>query len=178
MTARWRRKLGPLGAIVSAAAACLAVPTPAPASPITYTFSPDASVTFAGGKDTMSGSFTFDASRRVVNAADIVVSGAVLPNTYDLDAFAPSPFSIRVQSEEIGAVSMRLGFADHLVGEPDPIEGVVFRFEGHSRMGSASVTGDAVPVTASAPLLGSGLSGLAVALFLLTGRAKLRCRQA
>ena len=79
MTARRRRKLGPLGAIVAAAAACLAVPTPAPASPITYTFSPDASVTFAGGKDTISGSFTFDASRRVVDAADIVVSGPVLP---------------------------------------------------------------------------------------------------
>ena len=89
MTTRRCPKLGPVGAIVAAAAACLAVPTPAPASPITYTFSPDASVTFAGGKDTMSGSFTFDASRRVVNAADIVVSGAVLPNTYDLDAFAP-----------------------------------------------------------------------------------------
>jgi autotransporter-associated beta strand protein len=33
------------------------------------------------------------------------------------------------------------------------------------------------PVTVPAPLLGSGLSGLAVALFLLMGRVTLRCRQ-
>jgi hypothetical protein len=164
-------KLCLLAAQVAAGLAYLAAPTPAVATPITYTLS-GASATFdALGTDTFTGTFTFDPATHAEIAVDITVTGPVLPDIYDHTGPSGSNF-ITIATATLSTVG-HLSFINDLSTTPNPLSSM--------NLGSnlaTAVTGSAVPVPNPAPGPIATLALLAVGLFLIRPRANRGDRQA
>lgn len=162
------RALGLLTAL-AAAAACLIAPTPAAATPITYTLSGVTATFVPFGTDTLTGSFSFDPSTITLDSEDITVTGPFQPGNYNITQSA-SPSSISAYNNGL-TVLMEIGFASNLGTTSDSITSVIFFGSIIGTSGSSSVTGSAVPASNAVPEPASlALLGGALGLFLLTRR--------
>ena len=175
-------KAGLLSAVVIAATAYWSSPTPAFAAPIPYGLIGGASFG-THLNDFFFGVFDYDPA---TIAGDVTNPFIIVSGTVDSGAFTifnnstALGFSLSSSDPFTGPISFY--FDGPLGNSPDPLTSVVLATINSSGLTAVAVEGEAFPLAAPAPLLGSGLSGLvsglAVALFLLTGRAKLRWRQA
>ena len=183
-------KAGLLSAVVIAATAYWSSPTPAFAAPIPYGLIGGASFG-THLNDFFFGVFDYDPA---TIAGDVTNPFIIVSGTVDSGAFtifnnstalgfslsSSDPFTGSSSDPFTGPISFY--FDSPLGNSPDPLTSVVLATINPSGLTAVAVEGEAFPLAAPAPLLGSGLSGLvsglAVALFLLTGRAKLRWRQA
>jgi PEP-CTERM motif len=181
---RYDRAIG--GALVLAAvsAACLATAPAARATPITYVFTPDASVTLDGDKETIAGSVTYDYETGDTLSVDFVLTGAS-PYGGDYDTFAGGALINSMAGGEIAAYN-----------DPDPAEAIaLFLFQGlqtnpdplispdllqpsgnlvpdiyvgcpcgsvTAATGGLELPGAAVPEPSSLALLGAALTGLSL----------------
>ena len=145
-----------LSGVTAAAIVAYATANPASAAPITYDFLPGTSITFgAGGTDTVTGSFTFDSGGPTLSAPDIVLTGPILPGSYNgTIAGGVSPFSdsFAVNLAGNAADILQLAFAASLGTSPDPLAVIspsgspTFVTNGAGVFATA-VTGGAAPVT-------------------------------
>lgn len=109
----------------------LTAPTPARAIPITYTLSPAVIAPNLG--DTITGSFTFDASGHVLDSVDLTVTGTTGPGVYT------TPLSPSSQSASgIAAFLSTCGSACNFLDE------IILLFGAPLSTGPATVTGGAV----------------------------------
>ena len=164
-------KLSLRGAMVVSALACLATPTLATATPMTYVLNPP--VTLLGrSAPTIFGGFTFDATGPTLDAVDLSVTGGPQPESYTVPVRATFD-EILAETPTTGDM-MLLIFANALGNAPDPISGVGFpRDPIPAIMGEAVPSmGDAAPEPTSLALLGA-----AVALFLLISIVNRRGRR-
>jgi hypothetical protein len=127
--------------------------------------------------DTLTGTFTFDPTGPTLDAVDITIAGTVDPGIIDtVDTVGTDRFYVGIGA--FGSLKFNFQFSSPLGDAPDPLTVIGDDYPvGYGVAGA--ITGEADPLQAApAPVLGSGLSGLAVlAIFLLAGRAKLRFRQ-
>lgn len=162
-----------LCAMLGGTPACLlVVPTAASASPIDYALAGTTATFGTAGTDTLTGTFTFDASGPTLNAVDIAVTGPIEPGTYDMIPTQVSDSAIQARNP---GQFITLGFASPLTGGIDPLIQVIFATPfGSVGPFSSAVTGEAVPTPEPAPL---PVLGGACGLFLLTRRRCRRSRQ-
>ena len=166
-------KLSLRGAMVVSALACLATPTLATATPMTYVLNPP--VSFIGGSaPTIFGGFTFDATGPTLDAVDLSVTGGSQPVSYTVPVSATSD-EILVEAPTTGDM-MLLIFANALGNAPDPITAV-----GFPRDPLPAIMGAAVPIMEDVPSMPEptslALLGAAVALFLLISTVNRRGRR-
>jgi hypothetical protein len=173
------RLTGPPGLKVVAALVCLVVPIGATASPVTYSLE-GVTATFAPSEvDTLTGTFTFDPSGPTLDSVDILVAGTGFgPGTYESNTPEPQPAGLELiltpptLSESVE--QLQISFLNPLTTSSDQV--VQVGFETVLAGGSTrNVTGEAVSVAVPAPLLGSGLSSLALGFLLLAHRLIRRC---
>ena len=102
-----------------AVAAGLVLATAAHATPITYVFTPDASVTLGGDKETIAGSVTYDYGTGDTLSVDFVLTGAS-PFSGHYDTFAGGTLINALAGGELAAFN-----------DPDPTEEIgLFFFQG------------------------------------------------
>jgi hypothetical protein len=138
-----------LAALV-AAATFLALPSPAPATPITYTLSP---AVFAAG-DEITGGFTFDPSGPTLDSVDLTVTGPFGSGVYNFPLSAAADLVLTITSLS-PLHEMVMVFADPLASIPDPVSLVTIDFFSLSPTEGAAVPTlpDPIPEPASLLLL-------------------------
>ena len=164
------RTLGLLAVLAVAAAAYLAAPGSATATPISYTLS-GVTATFPAFPRTytITGTFTFDASDNTESALMITITGT---DCSPCDIDQPQPFTTSSDSRIEGTFFF-LQFLSPLSSSPDPVtDADVPVLEGDTN----DVTGDAIFATPEPTSL--ALLAGAVGIFLLTCRANRRGRRA
>jgi len=133
-----------LAAIVASVLAYPATSTPATATPLLYTFS-GATLTFSGGTDTLTGSFTYDPSTQTLSApSSIIVAGPVFAGTYDQPLFADdvhviggqifSQLEIESDPATNPAIILQLGFAEPLGLTTVDLGGITPQILDHSQL--------------------------------------------
>ena len=171
----------PIIALAGVTAVYLAMPVPAQATLMNYTFS-GASGTFSFpypvGTDTISGSFSFDPTAGgpppgEESNVSITLTGPVFAGTYTQVAATSDTF-LDFLSASNSPYSIGITFADFFGSSPDPLVDISIYDSATSTevaytqasYGPNYVTGDAVPAAVPEPgtlaLLGSALAGLGV----------------
>jgi hypothetical protein len=177
------RKLRFLGAmLVATTAAYFATPTPASASPFTYTLE-NTSASFEQGQVTFTGTFTFDPNGPTLSQVMITAAGptpplGTTPELYDLPVQAVSDSEVRFASSSLFG-ELFLFFQNPLDDAADPLSSVLIRNQLQIvEYGSTTATGSAVPVPVPVPGPIASLVLLAIGLFFLRPMANRRAQGA
>jgi len=124
----------------------------ASASPITYVFSPDASIVVGGGTETITGHFAFDSATSTESSVSITLTGPFIqpiPTTFSVTGPAlTSSNRIFAQVVAEGTVfwEVTLDFADPLSTAPDPLSSAgLYFYNVGNYFTDLPVTGSAVP---------------------------------
>ena len=149
-------------ALAAMSAACLAMPPAARADVIIqYEFSPNASITLNGETESISGTFTYDATTDESSDDEIFILGPLVNDLFQVSVPEPGP-TTSLFSQDIFANSLLIGFTTSLaLGQPDDLAADIGYFYsspyplfciiacGYHDI--TLVTGSADPVTAPEP---------------------------
>jgi hypothetical protein len=144
----------------------------ASAATITYDLI-DASATFSGGTDSVTGEFTYNTTTDSLISADIVVSGPVYADTFNVSYGTYPPTNDILTQDASLAYTLSIQFTSPLDSSTDPLQFVNI-YSGTDFLtpvaASLSVAGDAAPAVTPLPatfsLMLAGLAGLGWLLYL------------